>query len=149
MSNEKKPKKIRSGFFGIKLTDEELNYQVENYQQLSGLSSRRGKASFVFLILAILGWMSFVGQNQSTSHALGYSLLAIVFIMTFIIFKWPKTGIIIVFIILSANALLVLADDPTKILGMLIAFYILIYVLYPVYQVEKHKAKLTKQKLNA
>jgi hypothetical protein len=137
--DNKKSKKARSGFLAVKLTDDALNYQLENYDKLSGLSSMRGKATLAFLILYIFGWMTFVGQNPSLSHGIGYSLLIIGIIMAVIIYKWTKVGIIIAFMILLLNALITLMDDPTKILGALIAFYILTYFLYPAYQVEKNR----------
>jgi len=137
--NNKKSKKARSGFLAVKLTDEALNYQLENYDKISGMSSMRGKATLAFLILYILGWLTFVGQNPSLSHGVGYFLLIIGIIMTVSIYKWTKVGIIIAFTVLLLNALITLISDPTKILGALIAFYILAYFLYPAYQVEKNR----------
>ena len=137
--NNKKSKTGRSGFLAVKLTDEALKYQTENYDKLSGLKSIRGKATLAFLILYIFGWLTFVGQNPSLSHGVGYSLLLIGIIMTVSIYKWTKIGIIISFIVLLQNALMTLIADPTKILGALIAFYILAYFLYPAYQVEKSR----------
>lgn len=136
MGNEKKSQKIRSGFFGIKLTDEALNYQIENYNQLSGLHSIRVKAGIAYIILYILGWLLFIGQNPSTSHTLGYALLIIGFVIAAIIKVLPKIGITIAFLIYLINAVFIIINNPASILGALIAFYILAYFLYPAYQVE-------------
>ena len=138
MDKEKNIKK-RTGFLAIKLTKEALDYQIENYDKLSGLKSMRGKASLAFIILYIFGWITFIGQNTSISHSVGYFLLIVGIIMTIIIYKWTKVGIIIAFMVLLLNAFLTLIADPTKILGALIAFYILAYFLYPAYQVEKNR----------
>lgn len=136
--NKKIPKK-RSGFLAIKLTSESLNYQVENYDKLTGLSSTRGKAILAFIILYILGLMIFIGQNPTISTATEYFIWIIGIIMAIIIYKWAKIGITITFIVFLLNAFFTLIADPTKILGALIAFYILAYFLYPAYQVEKNK----------
>ncbi len=137
--DNKKINRKRAGFLAINLTDESLDYQVENYNKFTGLSSMRGKASFAYLILYILGWMMFLGQNLATSHTIGYFLLIIGIIVAVIIYKWPKIGIIIAFAIFLLNAFFVIITDQTKILGGLIALYILTYFLYPAYQVEKNR----------
>lgn len=145
MSNEKKSKRTRSGFFAIKLTEEGLNFQVANYYLLPLTASMRGKASIVFCLLYIFGWLSFVGQQQSISQTAGYLILIIGFIISTIIFKFPKNGIKLAFTLYALSALLILIDNPTKIIGVLIASYIVIYFLYPAYQVEKHRDKSHSQ----
>ncbi|MBU4347413.1 hypothetical protein KKF23_02545, partial [Patescibacteria group bacterium] len=100
--NKKIPKK-RSGFLAIKLTSESLNYQVENYDKLTGLSSTRGKAILAFIILYILGLMIFIGQNPTISTATEYFIWIIGIIMAIIIYKWAKIGITITFIVFLLN----------------------------------------------
>ncbi|MFA6099173.1 MAG: zinc ribbon domain-containing protein [Patescibacteria group bacterium] len=137
--NNKKSKTGRSGFFAVKLTDEALSYQLENYNQLSGLKSMRGKASLAYSILYFLGWTQFIGQNLETSKGLGYALLAIGLAISVVIYKWTKTGVVIAFTVVLLNALVITLINPIQLLGALIALYILAYFVYPAYQVEKHR----------
>jgi hypothetical protein len=146
-SNNKKSKTGRSGFLAVKLTDEALSYQLENYNQLSGLKSMRGKASLVYTVLYFLSWILFIGQNPSTSKVLGYALLALGLVIAVVIYKWTRGGVIIAFSIVLLNMVLVGLINPIQLIGGLIALYLLAYFLYPAYQIEKYRALATSTKL--
>lgn len=133
MSNNKK--RSRSGFLGVKLSNEALNNQVEKYNY-PGFASSRVKSCIAHTILGIFGWLSFIGQNQDIDRPIGYAFLIIILVISFLIYKKPKIGVISAFSIFIISALLTIIYNPATILGLLIAFYILAYFIYPAYQVE-------------
>ncbi len=133
MSNKKI--RSRSGFLGIKLTNEALKKQLENYKFL-GFSSSRAKASIAYAILSIFSWLSFIGQNQDIDGPIGYLILIIILVIAVLIYKTPKIGVISAFSIFLVSTALSACAISTTILGLLIAFYILAYFIYPAYQVE-------------
>ena len=140
MSEENKKTKLRSdrsGFFAVKLTNEALNDQIQNYDKLTGLSSMRGKAGLSLIILLIIGWVG--GGWKIFPPLVGWISLIITIFMVITIYKWPKKGIIITFIIYGLNLLFTVISEPTRILGAIFALYILDYFLYPTYQVEKSR----------
>ena len=146
MAKEKKSRRNRSGFFAVKLKKEPLDYQVKNYHELNWFRSARGRASFAYIIMTILGMITFIGrsqsmmeQNQSTVQITSLFSLAVGLIVAFIIYKKPKIGITIAFILFFVNALFIIISEPTTILGAAIGLYILAYFLYPAYQVESKK----------
>ena len=135
-------KKKRVGFLAIKLTKEALNYQVENYDEITGLSSMRGKASLAYIIMYLWG-LSGVINSLIDNIIFFYFILGIIIAIT--IYYVTKVGIIIVLVIVLLNAFFGLIADPTRILSALIVFYLSAYFLYPAYQVEKnrkHKGKI-------
>lgn len=137
MDKGKKSKTNRSGFLAVKLTNEALNYQLENYNKFTGLSSMRGKAGLALIILFVISWVTF--GWQVATPLVGYISLVMVIIMAVIIYKWAKVGVTIAFVIYLLNTFFILISEPTKILGALIALYIFAYFLYPAYQVEKNR----------
>lgn len=141
MSNKKI--RSRSGFLGIKLTNEALSKQLENYN-LPGFASSRVKAGIAYTILGIFGWISFIGQNQDIDRPIGYLNLIIILVIAVLIYKAPKIGVISAFSIFLIFGLLSVIYNPATILGFLIAFYILAYFIYPAYQVEVEKRKTKK-----
>jgi ribosomal protein L40E len=84
-----------------------------------------------------LGWMTWVGQTQPSSKGFAFSLLAFVFIMAMIIYKWPKTGFRIALFVFIINTLIVVLYQPENIIGGIIGLYIFLFFLYPAYQIEK------------
>lgn len=127
--------RARSGFLGIKLSNEALSKQLENYKSL-GFSSSRAKSCIAYTILGIFSWLSFIGQNQDIDRPIGYLILVIILVIAALIYKAPKIGVISAFSIYLIFALLSVIYNPGTILGFLIAFYILAYFIYPAYQVE-------------
>lgn len=142
MSN-KKPRK-RAGFFGVKLTEDHLKFQVDNYVKLKGLSSARAKASFWFMIVGFLNWLYLIGSTKDTTKETGYFFLFILVILALGVYKKPKISFKIILILFGIFSLLSIIGSPYAILSSLTSFYILLYILYPAYQVEVEKRKTKK-----
>lgn len=137
----KKPRK-RAGFFGIKLTEEHLKFQVDNYSNLQGLSSARAKASFWFMVVGALNWLYLIGDIKNTTKEAGYFFFFILIALSLGIYKKPKITFKIIIFLFSVFALLSIIGSPYGILSSLTSLYILLYILYPAYQVEvKRKNK--------
>ncbi|NCC71032.1 hypothetical protein EOM09_05610 [bacterium] len=134
MSN-KKPRK-RAGFFGIKLTEDHLKFQVDNYTKLKGLSSSRAKASFWFMIVSFLNWLYLIGSIENVTKETGYFFLFILILLAWGVYKKPKISLKIILVLFSIFALLSIIGSPYAILSSLTSLYILLYILYPAYQVE-------------
>ncbi len=139
MSNKKSRKRV--GFFGIKLTEEHLKFQADNYSNLQGLSSARAKASFWFMIVGFLNWLYLIGSIKNVTKETGYFFLFILILLAWGVYKKPKISLKIILILFSIFALLSIIGNPYAILSSLTSFYILLYILYPAYQVEVEKRK--------
>ncbi|MDD3006689.1 MAG: hypothetical protein PHX30_03860 [Candidatus Pacebacteria bacterium] len=142
MLNNKKNNKGFFAFFAIE--DKKLRYQIEQYDKLNILSSARGRACLGYIIFYLFGLGSFISQSESNgtiNDNIIWLLLFLGIIISILIYKKPKTGVIVALAIIYLNIIITLLVDPTMILGALLSFYISSYFLYPAYQVESKRTR--------